>query len=58
MKTIICHCEQCLWIRKHTPKRKRIQTYQVRAARAKAKRQIKNWEFDTLMDKVVVDYYA
>lgn len=58
MKTIICHCEQCLLTRKRTSKRKRVQTYQVRAARAKVKQQIKNWEFDTLMDKVVVDYYA
>lgn len=62
MKTLICHCEQCLGTRKHTRKRNRVQTYQVRAARSKNKRLLKTLTIeeieDTLPQVVSVDYYA
>ncbi len=62
MKTLVCHCTQCRAVRQHTPKRNRIQTYQVRAARSRVKEMLHKLPVDLLDDllpkKVVVDYYG
>lgn len=62
MKTLICHCRQCRETKKHTKKRNRIQTYQVRAARHRVRQMLNSLPFDTIDDllpkKVIVDYYA
>lgn len=61
MKTMICHCEQCRATRARTPKRNRIQTYQVRAARSKVREMLHKLpvdELDNLPEKIVVDYYS
>jgi hypothetical protein len=65
MKTIICKCNQCLLTRKHSklPKSARVQTYEVRAARSRVKKILKDVDFNNAADiilpeAVVVDYYA
>lgn len=62
MKTLVCHCEQCRFVRQHTPKRNRIQTYQVRAARHRVKELLKTLPYDLIDDmlptKISVDYYG
>lgn len=64
MKTIICHCSQCRAAKKGIRKRNRVQTKQVRSARHKTKRLIREnlknneLEMDNLEKIVSVDYYA
>jgi hypothetical protein len=58
MRAMICKCEQCRLTKMRTQKRTRRQTYEVRAARHKVKQMVKAGEFDTLPEKIKVDYYA
>lgn len=64
MKTIICHCVQCRAAKKEVRKRNRVQTKQIRAARHRVKRLIREnlknneLEMDNLQKVVSVDYYA
>lgn len=58
MKTRICRCRQCRSVRRKMRKKNRTQTYQVRAAKSRVRRMLKQFEFDTLPRFVKVDYYG
>lgn len=61
MKTVICHCSQCRLVRQRWPRKTRIQTLQVRAARHQVRQILRSLDLEAIENlptKVAVDYYA
>lgn len=62
MKTLICHCNQCRWVRQGQRKATRVVTKQVRANRHLVKTLLKKLPVEVIEDclpiKTPVDYYA